>query len=189
MGCGCGDPCTCTTKDGFTVPDVSTLACSLAQKLIPAVDRIRDIYTKLGARPYRVHIVRTRFSGGRRGVGVEEVVHEMELLPTPLVANLGALAESVTPVGINEQGVVQLQYVSGRYTEEQLIGIGPGGNQVAPNETVYYEVEYFRRDGRPSERRRFVRDSVPQYQPLQFQWSITLVSVIENRERDRSPEG
>jgi hypothetical protein len=165
------------------------LKCSLAQKLIPAVDRIRDLYTKFGMRPYRVWLVRTRFAGHKRGQGVEQVVLEQEILPTPLVVDMRALTEVVTPVGLNEQGVVQLQYVSGRYTEELLMGVGPDGSQVASNETAYYEIEFFRRDGAPSERRRFVRDSVPQYNSSQFQWMVTLVSVLENRARDRSPEG
>jgi len=189
MGCGCGSPCTCTTKEGFTVPDAGTLKCSLARKLIPVVDRIRDLYTQLGARPYRVWIIRTRFAGQRRGVGVEQVTHELELLPTPLVVDLRSLSEMVTPVGVNEQGIVQLQYISGRYTEEQLIGVGPEGSPVASNETVYYEIEFFRADGGPSERRRFRLDSAPQYNSTQFQWLVTLGSTIENRARDRVPEG
>lgn len=183
-GCGCGANTSC-----FTVSTPALLKCSLGQKLIPVVDRVRDLYTKFGLRPYRVWLVRTRFAGPKRGVGVEMVVHEMEILPTPLVVDMRGLGEIVTPVGINEQGTVQLQYISGRYTEEQLLGVGPDGTQVASNETVYYEIEFFRADGGASERRRFVRDSIPYYNATQFQWLVTLVSVIENRARDRSPEG
>jgi hypothetical protein len=188
-GCGCSGSCVCTKKDGFTVPDPATLRCSLARRLIPAVDRVRDLYTQIGARPYRVWIIKTRFTGERRGRGVEQVIHETEILPTPLVVDLRALSEVVTPVGVNDQGVIQLQYISGRYTEELLLGVGLDGHPVAPNETVYYEIEFFRADGLPSERRRFVRDSVPHYNALQFQWLVTLVSAIENRARDRTPEG
>jgi hypothetical protein len=113
----------------------------------------------------------------------------MEIMPTPLVVDMRSLTEVVTPVGVNEQGTVQLQYISGRYTEEQLLGVGPDGSQVASNETVYYEIEFFRPDGASSERRRFVRDSIPTYNSGQFQWMVTLVSVLENRARDGSPEG
>lgn len=176
-------------KDGFTVPDAATLKCSLAQKLIPAVDKIRDIYTRMGARPYRVFIVRTRFAGPRQGVGVEQVISEIELLPTPLVVDMRSLTEVVTPVGVNEQGMVQLQYVSGRYTEEQLIGVGSTGAPLASNETMYYEIVFFRRDGGPAERRRFVHDSLPTYNALQFQWLINLTSALENRSRVGTPEG
>jgi hypothetical protein len=176
-------------KDGFTVPTPAFLRDSLAQKLVPAVDKIRDIYTQLGARPYRVRILRTRSSGPRRGVGVEQVIHELELLPTPLVVDMQSLSEMLSPVGRYEQGVVQLQYVSGRYTEEILLGVGPNGGQVAPNETVYYEIEFFRRDGSPSEKRRFVVDAVPYYNALKFQWFVNLVAASERRARDGSPEG
>lgn len=176
-------------KDGFTVPTPEHLRSSLAQKLIPAVDKVRDIYTQVGARPYRVRILRTRWSGARRGVGVEQVTHELELLPTPLVVDLQSLSEVLTPVGRYEQGVVQLQYISGRYTEDQLLGVGPNGDQVAPNETVYYEIEFFRRDGTPAEKRRFVVDAAPYYSALKFQWNVSLVSATERRARDGTPEG
>lgn len=174
-------------KDGFSVATPERLRTSLASKLIPAVDKLRDIYTKFGARPYRVRIIRTRFSGPRRGNGVEQIIHELELLPTPLVVDMRSLTEMVTPIGVNEQGVIQLQQVSGRFTEEQLIGVGPDGTQVPENETIYYEIEFFRRDGGQAERRRFVRDSIPMYNALQFQWQLTLVSVVESRGRDRVP--
>lgn len=174
-------------KDGFTVPTPELLTNSIGQRLIPVVDRVRDKLTKFGMRPYRVRIVRTRSAGPRRGMGPETVVHEMELLPTPKVVDLSSLTEMVTPIGVNEEGSVMLQKVSGRYTEETLLGVGPDGNEVAPNETVYYEVEYFRRDGRPSEKRRFVRSSAPNWLPGSVEWNIMLVSAVENRQRDGSP--
>lgn len=176
-------------KDGFTVPTAELLKGSLGQQLIGVVDGARDLLTQFGLRPYRVKIIRTRFAGGRRGVGPEEVIHELELLPTPKVVDMSALTEVDTPIGINEQGVIQLQKISGRYTEETLIGVGPDGKQVAPNETVYYEIEFFRRDGRPSEKRRFIRDSVPTYNATAFEWMVTLVNVVEKRNRDGSPQG
>lgn len=188
-GCGCGGSGGCLTKDGYTVSTPQLLNCSLARKLIPVVDRVRDLYTKFGARPYRVWIVRTRFASNQRGRGVEQVIQELEIMPTPLVVDMRSLNEVVTPVGVNEQGTIQLQYISGRYTEEMLLGVGPDGTPVASNETVFYEIEFFRGDGAPGERRRFVRDSIPYYNSTQFQWLITLVSVLENRARDRSPEG
>ncbi len=181
MGCG--------PKDGFTTSTVELLRRSLGQRLIPVIDRVRDVSTQLGMRPYRVHVTRTRFAGPRRGVGIETVIHRMEILPTPLVVDMRSLTEVVTSAGLNEQGTVQLQQVSGRYTEEQLMGLGPNGGQVAPNETVYYEIEFFRRDGAPSEHRRFQRDSVPTYNATQVQWMVTLVNVLEDRSRGGQPEG
>jgi hypothetical protein len=176
-------------KDGFTVSTAELLRTSLGQRLIPVVDRVRDIATVLGTRPYRVRIVRTRFAGPRRGVGVESVVHQMDILPTPKVVDMTTLTELVTPVGVNEQGTIQLQEVSGRYTEEQLMGVGPNGDAIASNEAVYFEVEFFRRDGSPSELRRFQRDSIPFYDAGRVQWIVTLVSVVENRARSGQTEG
>lgn len=106
-----------------------------------------------------------------------------------MVVDMRSLSEIVTPVGVNEQGTVQLQYISGRYTEEQLLGFGPDGTGVASNETVYYEIEFFRADGAPAQRRRFRIDSAPTYNATQFQWLITLGQANENRNRDRTPEG
>lgn len=176
-------------KDGFSVATPDLIKRSLGQRLVNVVDRTRDINTRLGFRPYRVRIIRTRCSGPRRGMGPEAVIDEMELLPTPMVVDLKSLSEVVTSIGVNDEGTVQLQYISGRYTEEQLIGVGPDGSDVAPNETVYYEIEFFRRDGRPSEKRRFVRDSVPDYSASGVQWTVNLVNALKNRSRDGEPRG
>lgn len=184
MGCGSGDK-----KDGFTVPTPALLKSSLGQRLIPVVDGARDLLTKFGLRPYRVKIIRTRFAGPRRNVGPETVIHELDILPTPLVVDLSSLTEEVTVVGREESGSIQLQKISGRYTEETLLGVGPDGVQVAPNECVYYEIEFFRRDGGPSEKRRFIAASAPMWNATSVEWSITLVSAIENRDRDGSPVG
>lgn len=184
--CGCGGQ----KKDGFTVPTPASLKCSLGQSLIPVVDKARDLLTQMGFRPYRVRIVRTRFAGPRRGMGPEVVVHELELLPTPKVVDLSALTQEVTAIGVNDGGTVQLQKVSGRYTEETLLGVSPTGEQIPSNEAVYYEVEFFRRDGGPSEKRRFIRGSVPHWDAEAFQWSITLTKTSDdNRLRDGSPKG
>lgn len=184
MGCDDG-----TKKDGFTVPTAALIKGSLGQRLIPLVDRMRDKLTKFGFRAYRVRIVRCQSSGPRRGMGVEQVISELEILPTPLVVDMSSLQEVVTPLGVNEQGSIQLQKVSGRYTEEHLIGVGPDGTQPPANETLYYEVEFFRRDGRPAEKRRFVRDSLPSWNATSVEWTISLVSVLEKRGRDGSPRG
>lgn len=176
-------------KEGFTLSTPGMVANSIGQKLIGVVDKTRDLNTRLGFRPYRVRIIRTRFSGPRRGMGIEAVIHETDILPTPLVVDMRSLAEVVTAVGVEENGTVQLQQISGRYTEEMLLGLGPDGSPVAPNETVYYEIEFFRRDGRPSERRRFLVDSMPMYNAAAIQWNVSLVGAGENRARDGQPTG
>lgn len=170
--------------DGFTVSTPRLNAKSLARKLIPVVDKARDIATQLGARPYRVRLVRTRWTGGRRGVGVEEIISLMEILPTPKVVDLNTLAEIVTPIGPTEIGLIQLQQVSGRYTEDILVGVDPSGNKPAQSDDLYYEIEFFRVDEQPSDHHRFALATVPYYHATQCQWTITLDAQIAKRRRD-----
>lgn len=182
MGCKPGE-----TVDGFTVATPELLKNSLAQRLVPVADGLRDLFTKLGARPYRVRLVRTRSSVGKRGMGVESVVLELEILPTPKVIDLNTLGEVVTPVGPAEIGIVQLQQVSGRYTEDALTGVDPHGNPVGDGDDLYYEIEFFRPDGQASEKRRFALASAPYYHATKFQWTVDLDAQIEKRRRDGRP--
>jgi hypothetical protein len=176
-----------TKVDGFTVSTPALLKQSLAQKLIPVADKVRNLYTDFGARPYRVRFVRSRWTAGRRGAGIETIVSTMEILPTPKVVDLNTLAEVVTPIGTTEIGLVQLQQVSGRYTEEMLTGVDPDGNPVGDGDDAYYEIEFFRRDGRESDKHRFALAAAPYYFATKFQWNITLDAQIEKRRRDGTP--
>lgn len=173
--------------DGFTVATPELLKNSLARKLVPVVDRARDIATRLGARPYRVRIVRTNWTGDRRGAGIEQVVSTQELVPTPKVIDVSTLAEVVTPIGTTEIGLVQLQQVSGRYTEEFLSGVDPDGRPPAPTDDVFYEIEFFRTDGRQSDKHRFALANAPYYNATKVQWLVTLDAQVEKRRRDGRP--
>jgi len=174
-------------RDGFAVASPQLLRDSLARKLVPVADKLRDLQTRLGGRPYRVKVVRTTWSGLKRGVGVEQVVSELELLPTPLVVDLNGLGEEVSAVGVTEVGQVILQEVSGRYTEDHLTGVDAEGNPVGDSDSLYYEIESFRPDGQPAERRRFALASVPYYAATKFQWTITLDAQLAKRGRNGRP--
>jgi len=191
--CGCGGDGTggAGGKPGcrFTVATAGLVSNSLMGELIPIVDCIRDLQTELGNRPYRVRLVRTTWSTGVRGRGVESVVFTRDILPTPLVVDMTSLAEVVTAVGVNEQGTVQLQEISGRYTEDQLLGEDAVGNPPGPGDNIYFEITFYRRDGLPAELRRFVKQSAPYYKASGFQWNITLVQANETRNRDGTPRG
>jgi hypothetical protein len=174
--------------DGYTVATPELLKNSLSQQLVPVVDAARDIATQLGARPYRVRLVRTRWSGNRRGVGIESVLFVMEIVPTPKVIDLNTVAEIVTPIGPTEIGLVQLQQVSGRYTEDMLVGVDPNGNIPGDADEVYYEIEFFRRDGKPSDKHRFAIAALPYYNATKVQWNVTLDAQVEKRRRDGRPK-
>lgn len=173
-----------TKVDGYTVATPGLLKKSLARKLVPVVDKIRDISTRLGARPYRVRLVRTHWDSGQRGVGAELVMLQMEIVPTPKVIDMSTLAEVVTSVGVAEIGVVQLQQVSGRYTEELLTGVDSDGNPLGGADSLYYEIEFFRPDGKESDKHRFTLASTPYYNATKFQWFITLDAELEKRKRN-----
>jgi hypothetical protein len=174
-------------KDGFAVVTPGLMRHALAQKLIRPVDRIRDIATRLGARPYVVRLVRTRWSGSRRGEGMESLLTAEEILPTPKVIDLNTLSEVVTAVGPTELGLVQLQQVSGRYTEDYLTGVDPAGNPPAATDDSYYEIEFFRPDGQPAGKHRFALASTPFYAAARVQWVVTLDAQVEKRRRDGRP--
>jgi len=180
--CGsCGfKACKCCDAP-FTVIDGGSIANTLIGSLTGCVDQIRDIKTCLGARAYTVSMIWTRWSGGERGIGVEDVIREEMILPTPKVSSLTALAVEQLSVGVEEIGVIRITEISPRYTEDELSGY-IDGRAVPDDENFYYEVIYAQKVG-DSRRRRYVMDTAPNYTPLQFQWEISLVKAFEDRTR------
>lgn len=186
MACGCS-PCTCGGCAKYTVLSGSALKGTLARCLIPVVDSLRDLRVKFGLRPYLVRIIRTKWTVDERGEGVEFVLHEFPILPTPRVSDLTALTTEVQSIGLDESGSVLLTEVSGRYTEDQLRGLDVDGSPVPDDENIFYEIEFPRVDGKPSERRRFVLRSAPTYLPGEFQWQLRLEQSHEARGRSGEP--
>jgi hypothetical protein len=168
--------------DGFT--KLGDIKNTLTAKLTRTVDKIRDLHTVFGRRPYVVRIIRSKWSGPKRGRGTEIFVSESCLSPTPLVSDLSSLQEVLTPIGFNEMGAVQVSEISGRYSEEFLLGVDSDGNQLNPNESFFWEIEYPRRDGKPSQKRRFHVQSTPTYSAARFQWSVSLNAVDQDRARN-----
>lgn len=161
------------------------MRASLGQALVPVADVLRGLLTTFGLRPYVVRLMRTRWSSGERGVGVETIIESTILEPTPKIADLTGVAAISTPAGLSEQGEVILSRISGRYTEEQLRGMAPSGLPVEASDSFFYEVEFPRpSDGRPSERRRFTLSSAPYYDPFGLQWRVQLRRQRDDRERN-----
>lgn len=149
---------------------------TLVKKLSPCVDRIRDLYTKLGARAYEVLLITTRWTGGKRGVGVEEIHNTKKLLPTPKVSDLKELDSLLTAIGARETGGVLVNQISSNYTEDELKGIG-----TQDDENFYWEIRQM--SSGSTIRRRFLPDTAPNYNPLKFEWSVRLTKAVENRLR------
>lgn len=162
---------------------------SLVHRLGARVDRVRQIATKLGMRPYRVFLVWTRFGGEERGEGTEREVTRLELLPTPKVADLSALALSPKNAGLLPVGSCRLTEVSTTYTAEQLTGRVvplPHEQQVPEPFDFFYELVPDGRDGTGAPpRARYRLSAQPWYDAENVQWSI----LLERTSEDRKPDG
>jgi hypothetical protein len=184
MPCSCACGGASKTPGGFTAVTSHSITCTLARKLIPVADSLRDLYTVFGLRPYRLKLIKTRWSEGIRGRGVEEVTMERLIEPTPLVLDLSALTEIVQPVGLDEIGTIRVEQISGRYTEDMLRGWDDEGNSPSPDEQVFYEIEFPIPDDADGIRRRFVLRTAPMYFSDKFQWVIMLEKSHEDRARN-----
>lgn len=166
----------------FTEVTSAQAKAALVRRFIPLADRLRDLLTRFGLRSYRVALVYVQWSGGERGVGVPSVVREVPLLPTPKVSTLASISEIVQPVGLDEVGSIELSQVSGRFTEEELRGLGQDGSELPPDMEFFYEVEFFPQEGQAQKRRFFPR-SPPAYMAGRLQWVVRLEKANEDRAR------
>ena len=171
----------------FTRLNGPQLANTLGQLLVTPVDRIRDLATQLGMRPYNCAIIRTQWSGGARGHGVENVISTLYLEPTPKLVTMESLEEILNPVGLDENGQVQLIRVSGAYSEDHLRGLDSDGHGPEADQQWYYEIEFPRTDGKPSARRRFNLRGAPDYRAGKVGWTVKLEKAVENRQRNGDP--
>lgn len=171
------DPCECACEG--TRLDTLDWKHTMVGALRSQVDCIRDLNACLGARIHDVRLVRTRWSGGVRGRGVEEVISDEPILPAPLVRDLSGVRSYQSGVGAIERGSVVVSEISLRYTEDELQGNYPGGAPIPPNENFYWEVVNIS----SGERRRFLPDGPPTPDPLKFEYRIRLTRAQENRSR------
>lgn len=171
----------------FTSLETFDIRHTLVRSLVPCVDSIRDLYTCLGARVYEVSLVRTRWSGGERGVGVEEVISDEPILPTPKVGDLSGLTYQTYSLGSEEAGTLQVSEVSARYGEDYLMGRYPEGIETPLDENFYWEIRIPVAPNESGERRRFFPTAVANLTPLRFQWTVTLVRAYQDRSRSGDP--
>lgn len=161
---------------------------TLAHRLAPRVDRLRQFATKFGIRPYRVFLVWTLWSGIERGEGTERVVKRIELLPTPKVTDLTAVATSPFSAGTLPLGSIRVEEISAfTYTQDVLVGKAyPDGHEDAIPEDVSFEYEVVE-DGRgdPQPVRAKYRVSTTPYRAAgRVQWMVLLERVSEDNNRD-----
>lgn len=171
-------------KDGFSVPAVGDIGRTVVGRLIPAVDRVRDIATKLGVRAYTVALVRTRWSGGARGEG-QEIVESVDLiLPTPRVSDVASITEQIEATGRTERGIVRVDQISGRYTEDTLLGNSVDGSGAEADQQFWWEIQYLPVSiGATAEIRRFEIAKAPEYMAGKVYWKVYLRRAYSDRDR------
>lgn len=150
---------------------------SLAAKFGRLADRVRNIGTRLGLRPYRVFLTWTKWTGPERGDGQESVVCRLEILPTPVVSDLSALRLNPFSGGRYPVGSVQVTEVSTSFPLEYLTGeVVPDRpeDQVPEPYEFFYEVVEDGRSGAAPERKRFNLASSPNLDAEGMQWTFNL---------------
>lgn len=160
---------------------------------VGVVDRVRQVATNLGARPLRVFLVWTTWSGARRGEGMESLLQELEILPTPVVSDPTAIARTPFAAGTLPVGTVSVTEVSiGQYAEDELRGWKlPGGEPLDElRGDFFWEVrEDGRTAGRTPERRRFRLLGDVYLDAENVQWKVLLERASPDRRRDGSLAG
>lgn len=115
---------------------------SIVSELGPVIDDLRGLNTEFGIRPYRIFLVRTKWDGGQRGVGIESVLTKVEILPRPLVVDLASLDRRSAPVGLQETGDVLMREISfTAFKEDDLMGRVSADGQPAVDEDFFYGIE------------------------------------------------
>ncbi len=105
-------------------------------------DKVRQVATNLGARPYRCFLVWTVASGEERGEGTTKEIKRLEILPTPRIKNLDAVTFNPYHAGVFPLGAIQVDEVTTSLTEDDLRGLTvPVVEDVVPERyDFYYEV-------------------------------------------------
>jgi hypothetical protein len=154
------------------------------------VDRIRQLYTNFGLRPYRVFLVHQRWDGGRRGRGNPVEIARREILPTPRIPDMSATNEVIRFAGLQEEGGLTIDQISSKYTEDDLMGRTPDLDDPAMTRSGAEDVEFFYEVVQASRshpepvRRRYVPTAVPNLAAGGFQWKVVLTKQEFNRNRD-----
>lgn len=165
---------------------------SLAGRLVPVVDRIRQINTRLGLRPYRVFLVHVQWSGAQIGLGSPQEISRREILPTPRVRDISSTSEVYTNMGRVEEGGVVIDQVSAKWAEDDLMGRTPDLLDPAVprsgkrNAEFFYEVVENRATMPNPIPRRYTPSAAPTLSRDGFAWRVVLSKVMANRSRQQT---
>lgn len=164
---------------------------SLANRLGPTADRLRQFATKFGIRPYRFFLVWTVFDGEERGEGTERELARIELLPTPKIGELTSLQEAAFSTGTLSTGVLRLDKISLKFTTAALRGLEiPTEGQklnMPPKVDFWYEMREDGRGGDTPIPLRFRLNGEPFRRAGSVSWSVLLERQDEATQVDGEP--
>lgn len=150
-------------------------------------DRLRQLNTKFGLRSKRVFLVWTYFTGQTRGEGDEREWARQEILPTPKVTDLNAIALNPYSAGKLPIGTVRVTEISAAITMDRLVGDDvpriTGEHEVPDRLDFFYEVVEDGRGDDPPVRQRFRRSAGPNRWEGGVQWQVMLERSSEDRDR------
>ena len=165
---------------------------SLMSRLVPNIDKIRQIATSLGLRPYRVFLVHMLWSGDRIGDGQPQEISRREILPTPRIRDMSATTEVLSSFGRVEEGGIVVDRISAKFSEDDLMGVTPDLLDPAllrtgkRNGDFFWEVQESR-PGFPNPMpRRYAPSGTPTLMRGGLHWRIPLAKQMVNRSRNQT---
>lgn len=159
-----------TSKFGRTIVD----------KLGSKVDKVRQLATNLGARPYRCFLVHRGWSGEERGEGSSKELRRVEVLPTPKVSPLDALTKNPFRAGVYPVGTVRVDEISTSFTEDRLQGLDfpkAGEGEVPGRVEFYWELVPDGRAGGDVRPQRYRLASMPNFAADEVMWQVVLERI------------
>jgi|SRR5215831_10802090 len=116
---------------------------TLASRLVPVADKVRNLKAKFGIRPYRVFMIHAYWTGKRRGDGQIVIASERELLPVPRVRDIDSVRRVVRSTGLTEEGDIVIDEISAKYAEDDLTGRTPDNIDPAIPRTALKTAEFW----------------------------------------------
>jgi hypothetical protein len=166
-------------------PPTDPYACTLVARLQPAMDRARKLQHTMGLRPYNVFLVwQTRDLLSRTW----KEDRRLQLMPV----HVPALDDSALLVGADGQykdGAIALLEISPQQVDEATLRGYRDGKpwaQADADREFFYEVVHLKRcpGDAAAQRHRFTLASAPHHDAEEFQWRVSLVPQLVDREGD-----
>jgi hypothetical protein len=165
---------------------------SLMSRLVPSIDKIRQVASDLGLRPYRVFMVHVLWTGDRPGDGQPVEISRREILPTPRIRDMSATTEVLSSFGRVEEGGIVVDRISAKLSEDDLLGVTPDLLDPAIARTGKRNGEFFWevQENRPGFPRTIPRRYVPSGTPTLMRgglhWRLPLAKQMVNRSRNQT---